>query len=200
MDESTRRRIFDPYFTTKETGNGLGLATVYGIVRQSNGHISLYSELGIGTTFKVYLPCETTTVGPLPTSYEPDSLEGHETVLVVEDAEAVRNLVTRVLESFGYTVLAAENGAKALELAKSTERSIDLIFTDVVMPGMNGRELVEEIEVLQPQARILFSSGYPADTIVRQGIAAARVAFIQKPYVAMDLAQKVRAVLDGQAL
>jgi CheY-like chemotaxis protein len=197
MDESTRARVFDPYFTTKETGNGLGLATVYGIVRQSNGHISLYSEPGIGTTFKVYLPCAGATAGPLPKAYEPQSLEGRETVLIVEDAEQVRELVVRVLESFGYTVLAASGGEEALALASSAEAPIDLVFTDVVMPGMNGRELVERIETLQPDARVLFSSGYPADTIVRQGIASARVAFIQKPYVAIDLAHKVRAVLDG---
>jgi two-component system, cell cycle sensor histidine kinase and response regulator CckA len=198
MDAATRERVFDPYFTTKETGNGLGLATVYGIVRQSGGHIWLYSEQGMGTTFKVYFPCGAADVRA-PRAQEPGSLDGSETLLVVEDAELVRNLVSRVLGSFGYEVLTATNGEEAIDVACSHPGTIDLVFTDVVMPGMNGRELAERLTEMRPGLKVLFSSGYPADTIVRQGIAAARVAFIQKPYVSIELAEKVRQVLDSPA-
>jgi len=198
MDETTRERAFDPYFTTKGEGKGtgLGLATVDGIVRQSGGHIWLYTEPGIGTTFKLYFP---TGVGPEPAAeepFQPGALEGTETILVVEDAELVRKLVTTVLESFGYTVHTAANGAEALQIAEQLDYEIDLVFSDVVMPGMNGRELAERLAERRPTIRMLFSSGYPDDTIMRQGIAAAKFAFIQKPYIAIGLAQKVRSVLD----
>jgi len=199
MDETTRERAFDPYYTTKEQGTGLGLATVYGIVRQSGGHIWLYSEPGIGTTFKLYFPTgvgselqpdQTSEVGPV---------DGTETILVVEDSEMVRQLVTTVLESFGYTVHTATNGVEALAVAERLGYEIDLVFSDVVMPGMNGRELAERLAERKPGIRVLFCSGYPDDTIIRQGIAAARFAFIQKPYASIELAQKVRSVLDTNA-
>jgi signal transduction histidine kinase len=194
MDAETRERVFDPYFTTKETGTGLGLATVYGIVRQSGGHIWLYSEPGIGTTFKVYFPVADAAVAPPARTPAPGSLDGTETILVVEDADGVRDLVTSALESFGYTVLSASNGPEALALALDME--IDLLFTDMVMPGMNGRELAEAVAATRPSAKVLFSSGYSADTVIRQGIASAVVAFIQKPYLTIELVEKVRAVLD----
>jgi signal transduction histidine kinase len=197
MDETTRQRAFDPYYTTKDHGTGLGLATVYGIVRQSGGHIWLYSEPGIGTTFKLYFPTGVGAELPTEEPIEQGPLEGTETILVVEDAELVRDLVTTVLESFGYTVHAATNGVEALEVAERLGYEIDLVFSDVVMPGMNGRELAERLAERKPEIRLLFSSGYPDDTIMRQGIATARFAFIQKPYVSIELVQRVRSVLDA---
>ncbi len=196
MDSETRQRVFDPYFTTKEGGTGLGLATVYGIVRQSGGHVWLYSEPGIGTTFKIYFPLGETEQLPAALMHESGSLDGTETILLVEDADLVRDLVTNVLESFGYTVLAAKDGLEALEIASQHADDISLVFTDIVMPGMNGRELVDRLAEVRPEIKTLFSSGYPADTVIRQGIASATVAFIQKPYVSIELAEKVRAVLD----
>jgi signal transduction histidine kinase len=199
MDPGTRDRVFDPYFTTKEGGTGLGLATVYGIVRQSGGHIWLYSEPQIGTTFKIYFPVGEGEERRAAPAHELGALDGTETILVVEDSDLVRDLVTNVLESFGYTVLAARDGFEALELAGKHAAEIELVFTDVVMPGMNGRELVDQVTAARPGIKALFSSGYPADTVIRQGIASAAVAFIQKPYVSIDLAQTVRAVLDSEA-
>ncbi|HEX5450502.1 MAG TPA: response regulator [Gaiellaceae bacterium] len=197
MDAETRERIFDPYFTTKESGTGLGLATVYGIVRQSGGHIWLYSEAGIGTTFKIYFPAAAAAAMPPGPSQEPGALDGTETILVVEDADAVRDLVKTALESFGYTVIATSNGADALEIVRDEATHVDLVFTDMVMPGMNGRELAEQIEDVRPSVKLLFSSGYSADTVIRQGIASAAVAFIQKPYLSIELVEKIRSVLDA---
>jgi signal transduction histidine kinase len=199
MDEAIRERAFDPYFTTKGEGKGtgLGLATVYGIVRQSGGHIWLYSEPGLGTTFKLYFPTGVGLELPPEEPVDQGSLDGTETILVVEDAEIVRKLVTTVLESFGYVVHSATNGEEALKIAEQLDYEIDLVFSDVVMPGMNGRELAERLVERKPTIRMLFSSGYPDDTIIRQGIAAARFAFIQKPYVSVELAQKVRSVLEA---
>jgi len=197
MDAATRERIFDPYFTTKESGTGLGLATVYGIVRQSGGHIWLYSEAGIGTTFKIYFPAASTAALPPGPGREPGSLDGTETILVVEDTDAVRDLVKTALESFGYTVLTASNGDEALEIVRDDATHVDLVFTDMVMPGMNGRELAEQIEGVRPSVKMLFSSGYSADTVIRQGIASAAVAFIQKPYLSIELVEKIRSVLDA---
>jgi two-component system, cell cycle sensor histidine kinase and response regulator CckA len=200
MDEATRGRVFDPFYTTKDvsTGTGLGLATVYGIVKQSNGHIWLYSEPGRGTTFKIYFPV---AGGPREdTAPEPEvpSRQGGETILLAEDDEAVRRVVAEALRFYGYTVVEACDGLSAIELAKEQE-SIDLVLTDVVMPGMTGRELVEQLLEERPTLKALFTSGYPADTVLRRGIAKARVAFIEKPYLPGDLALKVREVLDAPA-
>ena len=199
IDEETLGRVFDPFFTTKESGTGLGLSTVYGIVKQSGGHIWLYSEPGFGTTFKVYFPSTDAAAGA-PTPPPPvESLDGTETILLVEDTEMLRTLVAEALESYGYTVLAAAGGAQALELAarEDTPR-IDLLLTDVVMPLMNGREVAEKLVADRPGLRVLFTSGYPSDTVVRHGIAEARTAFIQKPYLAADLARKIREVLSDR--
>ncbi|HZO96236.1 MAG TPA: response regulator [Gaiellaceae bacterium] len=197
MDRETQARIFDPFFTTKETGTGLGLATVYGIVKQSNGHIWVYSEPGRGSTFKVYLPSSDAAAPPPAEAPEVESPEGTETILVVEDSEMVRRLVTDTLRSYGYTVLAAGNGQEALEAAANAPGPIDLLLTDVVMPGLDGGELAERLAADRPQLRVLFSSGYPSDMLARHGIAEARVEFIEKPYLPEELGRKIRRVLDS---
>jgi two-component system, cell cycle sensor histidine kinase and response regulator CckA len=196
MDEETQRRAFDPFFTTKQDGTGLGLASVYGLVKQSGGHIWLYSEPGLGTTFKVYLPASSADVAPAGPAVELISLEGDETILLVEDTAMVRELVTATLEAYGYTVLAAADGHEAIALVEQTEEEIALLLTDVVMPGMNGRELAEILVARTPELRVLYTSGYPSDTVVRHGIADATAAFIEKPYLPDELARKVREVLD----
>jgi PAS domain S-box-containing protein len=198
IDEQTRAHLFEPFFTTKGPGRGtgLGLPTVYGIVKQSGGWIQVHSEVGKGTTFEIYLPCIDT---------EPDAAEErspaaanhciHETVLVVEDQEAVCRLTTSVLESLGYRVLSAADGREALALEARHKGSIDLVLTDVVLPGMTGKELAERLKVLRPEIRVLFTSGYPRDVIAERGVVDRDVAYIAKPYSPKDLAAKVREVL-----
>jgi PAS domain S-box-containing protein len=196
MDEETRARAFDPFFTTKQEGTGLGLAAVYGVVRQSGGHIWVYSEPGLGTTFKLYFPL----TGELPAIAEPDvgagSLGGDETILVVEDTEMVRGLVASTLRAYGYEVLAAAGAEEALALVHEGEPRIDLLLTDVIMPGMNGRELADRLLALLPGLKVLFTSGYPADTILRLGIAESAAAYIEKPFLPDELARTIRGVLD----
>jgi two-component system, cell cycle sensor histidine kinase and response regulator CckA len=196
MDEETQARAFDPFYTTKEQGTGLGLATVYGIVTQSGGHVSVSSELGHGTTLEVYFPrvdaSVATTVDP-----EPGALDGNETILVVEDTDTVRALVAQTIASYGYTVLQASNGAEAIELAAQHAGAIDLLLTDVVMPEMSGRELAERLVADYPKLKVLFTSGYPADAVLRQGIAMHEAAFIEKPYPMERLALKLREVLGA---
>jgi two-component system cell cycle sensor histidine kinase/response regulator CckA len=199
MDRETQSRIFDPYFTTKELGKGtgLGLATVYGIVKQSGGYIWVYSESGKGSVFKVYLPIVQKTI--LPTAQkEPEStnLRGKETILFAEDSNSLREMTKEYLESMGYTVLDASSGREALQRAHDFDGPIDLLLTDVVMPEMSGPELATEIGSLRPRVRIIFTSGYTDDAIARQGILDPRVAFIQKPYRPKALARKIREVLD----
>jgi hypothetical protein len=195
MDEETRARIFDPFFTTKDEGTGLGLATVYGVVRQSSGHIWVYSEPGYGTTFKLYFPVSGVQAA---VSDEPKAVPapGTETILLAEDEEQVRELIAKTLRLEGYTVLEARNGIEAIGLAHEHGK-IDLLLTDVVMPGLNGRELWERLSSERPGLRALFTSGYPADTVLRHGIAEGRVAYIEKPYLPSELTLKIREVLDA---
>jgi signal transduction histidine kinase len=195
MDEETRGRVFEPFFTTKETGTGLGLSTVYGIVKQSGGHIWLYSEPGLGTSFKVYFPITDSPLQPDESPLRSDFVEGSETILLVEDSEMLRPLVAEMLESNGYTVIAAADGVEALELARDGETKIDLLLTDVVMPRMSGREVAEQLTTGRPGLRVLYTSGYPSDTVVRNGVADERMAFIQKPYATNNLLLKIRQVL-----
>ncbi len=202
MDEATQTHLFEPFFTTKEVGKGtgLGLATVYGIVKQSGGYVWVYSEPGHGTTVKVYLPrvgAAPEAVVPAPMAESQPLRGGRETVLLVEDATPVRTLARRSLQVWGYTVLDAADPQAALALASGYPESIDLLVTDVVMPGMSGRELAERLVPQRPRMRVLYTSGYTDDAMVRQGVLTAGVAFLQKPFVPETLARKVREVLDG---
>ncbi len=198
MDEATQLKIFDPFYTTKSEGTGLGLATVYGIVNQTGGHISVESELNIGTTFRIYLP--TTSLEVAPDRGDPTggagTLDGTETILHVEDSEMLRPLVRRSLGRHGYTVLSAANAEEALAIAKSMEGKLDLVITDVMMPGLNGRELADLLLAQYPRLRVLFTSGYPSDMVIRDGISDAELNFIEKPFLSKDLLPLVRSILD----
>jgi len=200
MDEDMQAVAFDPFVTTKIEGTGLGLATVYGIVKQSGGHISIRSELDVGTTFAVFLP---TTTDPIPTEAiaptQLKSLDGNETILHVEDSAMIRPLISRMLGRHGYEILSAANAKEAEAVAANHRGRIDMLLTDIVMPGLNGRELAENLHEDNPNLTVLFTSGYPADTVVRQGISEDEVNFIQKPFVAADLLPLVRSLLDDVA-
>jgi two-component system, cell cycle sensor histidine kinase and response regulator CckA len=199
MDKETQARIFEPFFTTKEKGKGtgLGLSTVYGIVKQTGGYVFVQSELNRGTTFRIYFPrvpdgtdsIESPLVSRAGTG-------GSETVLLVEDDESLRQLVRETLEAKGYKVLEADNGEAALRIACAHPGSIDMLITDVVMPGMSGRELAKELGASHPQSRILFLSGYTEDTIVHHGVLPPGTVFLQKPFTLQSLASKVREVLE----
>jgi CheY-like chemotaxis protein len=199
MDAATRERIYEPFFTTKEPGKGtgLGLATVFGIVKQSGGHIWVYSEVGKGTSFKIYLPRVQQKVHVSSDNTRASAPRGTETVLLVEDEEQVRVLAKNVLGRFGYHVLVAENAHKALEIVNGHDGTIHLLLTDVVMPKMSGRELAEKVTPLRPKTKILFMSGYTADTVVHHGELGPGVAFLQKPITPDVLVRKVREVLDA---
>jgi len=199
MDPATQTRIFEPFFTTKDLGKGtgLGLATVYGIITQSRGAISVDSAPGRGATFTVYLPksdAEAATVSVTPVSAEP--LPGWETVLVVEDQQSVRGFVQSLLKLNGYHVLEAADGIEALRICRQHPGEIQLLVTDVVMPGMSGRELAEQLAVEQPSIKVLYMSGYTDDTVVHAGVAQAGMAFLQKPFSPTTFTHKVREVLD----
>ena len=199
MSDEVRQHLFEPFFTTKPRGQGtgLGLATIYGAIRQSNGHVEVYSEVGKGTTFKIYLPAEsgapeslTPTLGPRPVT------GGSETVLVVEDDERVRNVATKVLRNAGYRVLSASNGEDALGLASDDGQPIHLLLTDVVMPGMNGRQLAERLAQLHPETITLFTSGYTDNIIAHHGVLERGIEFLSKPYALEALTRRVREMLD----
>ena len=199
MDPETQRRVFEPFFTTKPKGKGtgLGLATVYGIVKQSGGFVSFSSEPGKGTTFRVHLPCaEETAATKSRSGVYPVPPRGTETILIVEDDDGVRRLACRALELLGYTVLSAESGRLALDLARDHKGKIDLVLTDVVMPEMSGREVERRLAGTGHAARVLFMSGYADDAVLRHGVLEAGVAFLQKPFTPDALARKVREVLD----
>jgi two-component system, cell cycle sensor histidine kinase and response regulator CckA len=198
IDEETMRQIFEPFFTTKEEGKGtgLGLATVFGIVKQSGGDIGIASEVGRGTTFKIYLPRAAAPVEQREASAVDVKPLGSETILLVEGDELVRRLELEVLEESGYAVLEASSPSHALELERDHGGEIDLLLTDVILPGLSGRELAEQLTARRPELRTLYASGYPADAI-GDGFLEPGTAFLQKPLTPVSLAQKVRELLDA---
>jgi two-component system, cell cycle sensor histidine kinase and response regulator CckA len=197
MDEATKAHIFEPFFTTKEIGKGtgLGLATVYGIVKQSDGFIWVYSEPGHGATFKIYLPRVTEAAERLVATAPAPIRRGRETILLVEDDPAVRKVERAVLERLGYTILVADRPSVALEIAASGPPP-DLLLSDVIMPEMNGRDLARQLQSKWPKLKVLYISGYTDDAVVRHGVLEAGVSFLQKPFAPEALAQKVGQVLD----
>jgi signal transduction histidine kinase/ActR/RegA family two-component response regulator len=201
MTPEVRERVFEPFFTTKERGRGtgLGLSTVYGIVKQSGGNIWIYSEPDRGTTFKIYLPQVDEALEELREKVETRELpRGIETVLIVEDDKEVRKLVARILENHGYKVLEASQGSEALPLSKEYKEQIHLMLADVVMPGLDGRELAERIKLLHPRMKVLYMSGYTENAITHHGILEKGMNYIQKPFTVDALTRKVREVLDEQ--
>ncbi len=203
MDAETRGHLFEPFFTTKEMGKGtgLGLATVYGIVKQNNGFINVYSEPGQGTSFKIYLPRHTEKAEAMPKPRQalaPAPAAGGETILMVEDEPSLRTLCQRMLEGLGYTVIAAATPGEAIRLAREHEGQIDLLMTDVVMPEMNGRDLAKNLLSIYPAIRRLFMSGYTANVIAHHGVLDEGVHFLQKPFTQNELAAKVREALEGE--
>jgi two-component system cell cycle sensor histidine kinase/response regulator CckA len=201
MDRVTQARIFEPFFTTKPKGKGtgLGLSTVFGIVEQSGGTLWVYSEPGRGSTFKVYLPFVDAEVEPVRPAVPPATLEGDETILLVEDEEQVRTIAGSVLRRYGYNVLVAQNAGEALLLCEGHGGPIDVLVTDVVMPQMSGPELAKRLAAARPELKVLCMSGYTDDSIVRHDVLKPGVAYLQKPFTPQSLATKVREVLDGTA-
>jgi CheY-like chemotaxis protein len=196
MDKQTLSNLFEPFFTTKEKGTGLGLATVYGIVKQSGGHIWVYSEPGQGATFKIYLPqteAQPATQKRASAAEAPGA--GGEHILVVEDEDAVRELLESMLTGLGYRVTPAANGGEALLLVEEKGLTPDLVITDVVMPQMSGRALADRLRRTQPDLKVLFMSGYTDNVIVHHGVLDPSTPFIQKPFSMSDIAAKVQALL-----
>jgi CheY-like chemotaxis protein len=202
MDAETQAHVFEPFFTTKELGRGtgLGLSTAYGIVKQSGGHIGVYSEVGQGTTFKVYLPRVQEAVTAVSEAKPiARDLHGSETILVVEDEDMLREIIGRSLKNYGYTVLEARHGGEALLLCERHPEPIHLMLTDVVMPNMNGRELADRLAPLRPDMKVLYMSGYTDNAIVHHGVLEADIFFVQKPFRTKKLIEKIREIL-GESL
>ena len=200
MDEVTRRQIFEPFFTTKAPGRGtgLGLSTVYGIIKQSDGFITVESEVGRGTRFDVCLPLVADAVAEHRPKATVASASGAETILIVEDNEGLCRLAKRILESAGYHVLLAVSGEEALILLDRRDGApVDLMITDVVLPGMNGRALADRVRETRPGMRVLYVSGYTSDAILRSGLVEAQVPFLNKPFTKTALFHKVREALDA---
>jgi PAS domain S-box-containing protein len=200
MDRETQARIFEPFYSTKseERGTGLGLATVYGIVNQSGGHIYVYSEPDEGTVFKVYFPrSDEERPAQLEEQNRHDNLSGRETILLVEDEEIVRNLLADVLKHHGHSVVSAASAEEALQMLTSHDEDIDIVVTDVVMPGMNGTELAAKIDEMEPQTPVLFVSGYTDDSAVRDGVVEEGKHYLQKPFAPKKLLRRIRKILDS---
>jgi two-component system, cell cycle sensor histidine kinase and response regulator CckA len=198
MDEDTQQHLFEPFFTTKPQGRGtgMGLAMIYGIVQQSHGFIEIESTVGQGSAFSVYLPRSDGTTDTQPAALNVRSTFGSETILVVEDEEVLRNLVRDVLRTHGYALLVAGTGEEALAIAERHEGPIDLVMSDIVLPGMSGLELVDRMAKARPRAKVLLMSGYADETIARHGVLDPAVPFLQKPFQLHDLTHRVREVLD----
>ena len=200
MDEATQRRLFEPFFTTKPPGRGtgLGLATVYGVVKQSHGSVWVYSELGRGSTFKIFLPATAATTEALDDPRVPDQPStGTETVLVTEDQQEVRSVIAATLRRQGYSVLLAPDADDAMAVSRNHSGPIHLLLSDVVLPGLSGRDLARRLLAERPDVRVLYMSGYTDDAIVHHGVLEAGLAFIQKPFTGDALLRKTRDVLDG---
>ena len=201
MDKETQSHIFEPFFTTKDVGKGtgLGLSMVYGIVKQHSGFIYVYSEVGVGTEFKIYFPREDSQVEQVENKIAHDRISEKtgETVIVVEDNEMVRNITSQLLVKEGYEVLVFEKGQECIEFVKSTMNHVDLLVTDIIMPDMNGRDLYENLSYLRPELKVLYISGYDSNIIAHQGILEGGVNFLQKPFTAEALAGKVREAIES---
>ncbi len=199
MDANVLAHLFEPFFTTKKRGEGtgLGLATVYGIVKQSGGYVALDTEVGVGTTFRIYLPHTKETLPAVTEQRHVPPSGGKETILLVEDLPEVRAIARTMLTRHGYEVLEADSGRVALEIVRTRQEPIDLLLTDVIMPVLGGQDLAREVLVLRPNVRVLFASGYTDDVLVQQGVLQPGAELIQKPFTREMLLQKVRAVLDG---
>jgi nitrogen-specific signal transduction histidine kinase/ActR/RegA family two-component response regulator len=199
MDSETLSHIFEPFFTTKEPGKGtgLGLSMVYGIIKQNNGYVMAYSEPGRGTTFKIYFP-RTVESLPVSRSVEKEIPGGSETILVVEDELALRELTCVLLQEAGYTVLESTGVEDAIATAKDSQRKIDLLLTDIVMPRLDGRELANQLVALRPNLKVLYMSGYTDDVIVHRGLLKQATVLVQKPFTKAKLLRKVRETLDSQ--
>lgn len=200
MKNETLKNIFDPFFTTKKVGEGtgLGLATVYGIVKQNEGYIEVYSEFGYGAIFKIYFPKAQGSFDSEAVHHSKEIAKGTETVLLVEDEGSILNLANVVLQRYGYKVIAASTPKKALALVQEYDAPIHLLITDVVMPEMNGWELKEQLQKLIPEIKVLFMSGYTANIVADRGVLERDVEFLQKPFSVESLAIKVREVLDRE--
>jgi signal transduction histidine kinase len=199
MSEEVKAHLFEPFFTTKPPGKGtgLGLATCFGIVKQNSGHINVHSELGRGTTFKIYFPQVQAALEPARVRIRPtEAAGGNETVLLVEDEPVVRELAVATLREKGYTIVEAANGEEGLRMARQHHGKIDLVLTDVVMPGMGGKEMADALRTSHPDTKVLFTSGYTEDAMGHHGVLRPGIVFLQKPYMTATLARKVREVLD----
>ncbi len=201
MDAATLTQIFEPFFTTKpkDKGTGLGLSTVFGIVKQNNGFINVASSVGKGTSFTIYFPRYIGEVDPQTENQDDMDISGKETILVVEDEEELLALVKDLLESHGHTVLCALAPSEALAAVETTKMKIDILITDVVMPGMNGKELKERLEMIYPSLQTLFISGYTADIVAKRGVLEEGMYFLQKPFTTTALLKKVRSMIQGNS-
>jgi len=200
MDATTRARAFEPFFTTKEKGKGtgLGLSMVYGVVKQSGGYIEVLSEPGAGTTFNIYLPKVEVAADPQKPQELPASMLGNETLLLVEDEASLRKLSRHLLELCGYQVLEADSGVEALRVSRNHQGTIHLLLTDVVMPGMSGRVLADQITKERQNTRVVYMSGYTGQTVGEHGVLVEGSFFLPKPFTREGLARKIREALDGR--
>ncbi len=200
MDAATKAKVFEPFFTTKGPGKGtgLGLAVVFGVIKQSGGHVQVSTELGRGTTFALYFPRVLEAVTPLAPPSEPAAAapRGDETIFLVEDDDAVRQLALLALQRFGYRVVEAADGEEALRLLRAYAGPLHLLVSDIVMPQIGGRELARLVDVIRPGVKVLYLSGYTDDAVLRLGIVDAELNFLQKPFSPAALATAVRRVLD----